>query len=92
MPAPASYEFSSKPRPVKPRPKFRQDAVGNTSNAETRQEPFFPVNIHHDPRVARGNTFAGDRPHDVPPAGELVAKISFFQIRAGKELSLDYVD
>lgn len=68
----ASYEFSSKPRPVKTRPKFRQDVVGtsgtgNGSSVETRQDPFFPVNIHHDPRVARGNTFAGDRRSDGPP-------------------------
>eukprot|EP00903_Cladosiphon_okamuranus_P012161 g11408.t1 len=65
-----SYEFSSKPRPVKTRPKFRQDVVGTSGtgdNAETRQDPFFPVNIHHDPRVARGNTFAGDRRSDGPP-------------------------
>lgn len=73
MTASASYEFSSKPRPVKTRPKFRQDVVGTSgagitdSNAETRQDPFFPVNIHHDPRVARGNTFAGDRRSDGPP-------------------------
>eukprot|EP00752_Nemacystus_decipiens_P008145 g7284.t1 len=62
----ASYEFSSEPRPVKTRPKFRQDVVGtsgtgtgtgNVSTAATRRDPFFPVNIHHDPRVARGNTY-----------------------------------
>lgn len=62
----ASYEFSSKPRPVKIRSKFRPDVrnSGAISNAATTTttagEPFLPVNIHHDPRVARGNTFAGD--------------------------------
>lgn len=73
MPASASYEFSSKPRPVKPRPKFRQDVVGANNNHSN--DPFFPVNIHHDPRVARGNTFAGDRSYDVPPGGELIEGI-----------------
>lgn len=78
MPATSSYEFSSKPRPVKPsRPKFRPDdvvgggGIGNgNGNAETGHDPFFPVNIHHDPRVARGNTFAGGRRIDHAPTGE----------------------
>ncbi|CAN0172984.1 unnamed protein product [Ectocarpus fasciculatus] len=78
MPAPPAYEFSSQPRPVKTRPhnkqQFRQDVVGSSSgngngNAGGRYDPFFPINIHHDPRVARGNTFAGDR-RDAPPSGE----------------------
>lgn len=83
----ASYEFSSKPRPVKTRPKFRQDVVvgtsgngnGNGSNAETRQDPFFPVNIHHDPRVARGNTFAGDKRSDGPPGVSWVTAVILLQ-------------
>ncbi|CAN0251290.1 unnamed protein product, partial [Ectocarpus sp. 12 AP-2014] len=75
MPAPPAYEFSSQPRPVKTRPhkkqQFRQDVVGGggsgKGNAGARYDPFFPINIHHDPRVARGNTFAGDR-RDTPPS------------------------
>lgn len=80
--APPSYEFSSKPRPVKVRSKLRQEDFRGGSDASQGmrpeamrhaagrpeeglpgggQEEFLPVNIHHDPRVARGNTFAGDR-------------------------------
>ncbi|CAN0009863.1 unnamed protein product [Ectocarpus sp. 6 AP-2014] len=77
MPAPPAYEFSSHPRPVKTRPhskqQSRRDVVGSggngNGNAGARYDPFFPINIHHDPRVARGNTFAGDR-RDAQPSAE----------------------
>lgn len=82
-----TYEFSSKPRPVKVRSKLRQEDLRAGSSQGMRPEAmrhgaarpeggspdggrdeFMPVNIHHDPRVARGNTFAGDRRGGTPPA------------------------
>ncbi|CAN0347752.1 unnamed protein product [Ectocarpus sp. 12 AP-2014] len=78
MPAPPAHEFSSQPRPVKTRPHKKQQLrqhvlVGSggsgKGNTGARHDPFFPINIHHDPRVARGNTFAGDR-RDAPPSAE----------------------
>lgn len=92
---PPSYEFSSKPRPVKVRAKLRQEDLRGGGSQGMRPEAirhgagrpeggppegegqeFLPVNIHHDPRVARGNTFAGDRRGGTPPAttGEKIAK------------------
>ncbi|CAM9868234.1 unnamed protein product, partial [Sphacelaria rigidula] len=53
-----SYEFSSKPRPVKTRPKFRPDVPGGGGGGGGGgsiylDDASFPINIHHDPRVAR---------------------------------------
>lgn len=56
----ASYQFASKRRPVKTRPKFRPvpDLLEPGAHKHQIDDSVFAVNIHHDPRVARGNTFA----------------------------------
>ncbi|CAM9580784.1 unnamed protein product [Hapterophycus canaliculatus] len=79
MPVPPTYEFSSTPRAVKTRPKYRpgqgagSDGVKSNGEPGNVHDPFFPVNIHHDPRVARGNTFAGGQRYDAR-TGESVPK------------------
>lgn len=60
-----SHEYSSVPRPEETTPKYRQ-GVQDLPGQGTRQNPYLPINIHHDPRVARGNTFAGDRRTEIP--------------------------